>query len=438
MSRKNRLFAKLASTVNNNGKLQETSLAADIDVGGVEGYADTNALPPSPSLGDLALVTSTNTLYVYNGSAWFNIAIANQAPTAITGNEASYALASDGTPTIVTLTSTDPEGFPLTWSSSASGDTQVGTVTNTDNVFTITPSTDEADAGELSVTFSVTDGTNTENSTSTFTLAFAYTPQASQFSDGGLLANGNTWGANTSSLLGLKVSPDGSRMWLMHTGNQSPERAIFQLDLTTPYDVTTATNSTYKLGNFQGDFVWSTDGYILLTQEDTGYVAKRTCSTPYDITTMGEPTPPGDYINVGTSQRITGMQVSPDGLRLLAISQVSSNDRKIQEFTMSSPNNFSSLTLTSTGSRVLSTTGSTSMVYNNDGTKLYVAHDYYIDEYNVTGTPYGTSLSTRRGRFTANSSTFGTTGVGFFNSDGTKLIAYSKNRREVRLINTGS
>ena len=172
MSRKNILAAKLISTLNNNGKLQETSLAADIDVGGVEGYADTNALPENPSLGDLALVTSTNTLYVYNGSAWFNIAIANQAPTAITGNQASYELAIDGTPTVVTLVSTDPEGFPLTWSSSVSGDTQVGTVVQADNVFTITPSSDEADIGTLSITFSVTDGNNTENSTSTFTLAF--------------------------------------------------------------------------------------------------------------------------------------------------------------------------------------------------------------------------------------------------------------------------
>ena len=140
--------------------------------GGVDDYADVNALPSSPSLGDLAFITGTNTLYVYNGSAWFNIAIANQAPTAISGNEATYALAADGTPTTVTLVSTDPEGLPLTWSSSVSGDTQVGTVTNTDNVFTITPSTNEADAGTLSITFTVTDGNNTENSTSTFTLSF--------------------------------------------------------------------------------------------------------------------------------------------------------------------------------------------------------------------------------------------------------------------------
>ena len=172
MSRKNRLFAKLANTINDNGKLQETSLAADIDVGGVEGYADTNSLPANPSLGDLAFVTGTNILYVYSGSAWFNIALANQAPTAISGNEASYTLATDGTPTVVTLTSTDPEGFPLTWSATTSGDTQVGTVTNVDNVFTITPSTDNGDAGTLSVTFSVTDGNNSESSISSFSLSF--------------------------------------------------------------------------------------------------------------------------------------------------------------------------------------------------------------------------------------------------------------------------
>lgn len=145
---------------------------AGVAGGGVESYADVNALPASPTVGDLALITGTNKLYVYDGTSWFNIAIVNQAPTAITGNEASYALALDGTPTVVTLVSTDPEGFPLTWSATTSGDTQVGTLAQADNVFTITPSTNEADIGTLSVTFSVTDGTNTENSTSTFRLAF--------------------------------------------------------------------------------------------------------------------------------------------------------------------------------------------------------------------------------------------------------------------------
>ena len=136
-------------------------------------YANTTDLPTSEvTTGAMAYVSANNKLYMWNGTAWFNIAIVNQAPTAITGNQATYDLATNGTPTIVTLVSTDPEGFPLTWSSSTSGDTQVGAVTNTDNVFTITPSTDENNAGVLSVTFSVTDGTNTETSVSSFTLQF--------------------------------------------------------------------------------------------------------------------------------------------------------------------------------------------------------------------------------------------------------------------------
>ena len=163
-------FSNFKSTL-----ISASTTAAGIELGGtggVEGYADVNALPENPSLGALALVTGTNKLYVYNGSAWFNIAIVNQAPTAISGNLANYVLAADGTPTVVTLVSTDPEGLPLTWSATTSGDSQVGTLTQADNVFTITPSTDQADIGTLSLTFSVTDGNNTETSVSSFILSF--------------------------------------------------------------------------------------------------------------------------------------------------------------------------------------------------------------------------------------------------------------------------
>jgi hypothetical protein len=140
---------------------------------GITAYANTTDLPTSEvTTGAMAYVSANNKLYLWNGTAWFNIAIVNQAPTAITGNQATYVLATDGTPTVVTLVSTDPEGLPLTWSSSTSGDTQVGTLSQTDNVFTITPSTDEANIGTLSVTFSVTDGNNTETSVSSFTLEF--------------------------------------------------------------------------------------------------------------------------------------------------------------------------------------------------------------------------------------------------------------------------
>jgi hypothetical protein len=155
---------------------EATRYTGIVDAGlivGTSTYVNSSNLPTSNvEVGAMAYVSDTNKLYMWNGTAWFNIAIVNQAPTAITGNQASYVLAKDGTPTVVTLVSTDPEGLPLTWSSSTSGDTQVGTLSQTDNVFTITPSTNEANIGTLSVTFSVTDGNNTETSVSSFILVF--------------------------------------------------------------------------------------------------------------------------------------------------------------------------------------------------------------------------------------------------------------------------
>jgi hypothetical protein len=61
---------------------------------GTTAYANTTDLPTSEvTTGAMAYVSANNKLYMWNGSAWFNIAIVNQAPTAITGNQATYDLA---------------------------------------------------------------------------------------------------------------------------------------------------------------------------------------------------------------------------------------------------------------------------------------------------------------------------------------------------------
>jgi hypothetical protein len=126
------------------------------------------------SSGDQAFVTANNKLYFYNGSGWYLIAtVQNDAPSAITGVNGTYELSIDGTATTITAVSTDPEGFPLTWSSSTSGLGSIATVSNTDNVFTITPSTTVSDAGTFTLTINATDGVNGAVSTSTnLTLTF--------------------------------------------------------------------------------------------------------------------------------------------------------------------------------------------------------------------------------------------------------------------------
>ena len=48
------------------------------------------------STGDQALVTATNKLFMYNGSGWYIIAtIANESPSAISGVDSNYALATE-------------------------------------------------------------------------------------------------------------------------------------------------------------------------------------------------------------------------------------------------------------------------------------------------------------------------------------------------------
>ena len=131
--------------------------------------------------GDQAFVTANNKLFLYNGSGWYLVAtVQNSSPSAITGVDGTYALATDGTATTITAVSTDPEGVPLTWSyavttgSLTNGGGASATVSQADNVFTITPSTNTAYAGTFTLTFSATDGvTGAVSAVSAFTLAFS-------------------------------------------------------------------------------------------------------------------------------------------------------------------------------------------------------------------------------------------------------------------------
>lgn len=164
--------AEVDTNFNNLKTAVESNVTALADAGGVTVYSTIDDLPLSSlTAGDLAYVSATNRLYLTNGTGWYNIALVNQTPT-ISGNSASYTLAIDGTPTVVTLAATDPEGLPITWSYVTTGLTNEATITNTDNVFTITPSTDPANQGDFSITFRASDGVNIGTAASDFTLAF--------------------------------------------------------------------------------------------------------------------------------------------------------------------------------------------------------------------------------------------------------------------------
>jgi hypothetical protein len=169
---------------NSGGVVQDTVTGSGPASTAVTNLSDLTAIA-SPATGQSVLVTSTNKLYIYNGTGWYLIAeVTNLSPTAITGLNATYDLAIDGTATTITMNSTDPEGATLTWSHAITTGTlgSTATITNVNNVFTITPSTTEADAGSFSVTFSASDGSQAATSASDFTLSFGPTPSSYLFS----------------------------------------------------------------------------------------------------------------------------------------------------------------------------------------------------------------------------------------------------------------
>ena len=139
-------------------------------------YAALADLPLSDvATGAQAYVGATNRLYLWNGTGWYNIALINTAPTITTGGDATYALALDGSATVVTLEANDPEGFDIVWSYAVTTGSlgSTATVTQNNNVFTITPSIVEADAGDFTLTFTASDGVSLSTSASQFSLVFA-------------------------------------------------------------------------------------------------------------------------------------------------------------------------------------------------------------------------------------------------------------------------
>ena len=143
---------------------------------GVTVYATIDDLPlTGVTEGSMALVDSTDKLYIFSDTGWYSISIVNTTPS-ISGVNAAYTLATNGSATTITVTASDPEGIPITYSivSDTSGNIATvsqGTGSNT-NVWTITPSTNTANSGSFTLVFRASDGTNVASASSTFTLLF--------------------------------------------------------------------------------------------------------------------------------------------------------------------------------------------------------------------------------------------------------------------------
>jgi len=181
--------------------------ANDGSTAGLVVYDSTGLLPSSGlTAGSQAYVTANNRLYISNGAGWFNRALINATPALSLSSSGTIALATDGTPTTITMTATDSDNSDanLVLSLESGGDLfKFATVSQDSSVVTITPrSSDSATAlgfdGSATLTFRVSDGINQATVQNTFTLSFGpdWTGSyADQILDGDA-TNGSAFGAS--------------------------------------------------------------------------------------------------------------------------------------------------------------------------------------------------------------------------------------------------
>lgn len=180
MASKTRLLSAILKS-GSSGLIPQISLSPEISLGGGTDAYDSIALLPlsNNATGDQAFVSGdSDRLYIWNGTGWFNIALINTNPSIVQGPAGSYQFEIDGTPIEITLLANDPEGIPITWSYSVTsgsltnGGGTTATVSQNNNVFTITPTTNTNYGGVFDLTFTASDGINIDTAVSTFTLTF--------------------------------------------------------------------------------------------------------------------------------------------------------------------------------------------------------------------------------------------------------------------------
>jgi hypothetical protein len=194
-------------------------------------YANLAAFPSSPTAADLAYANDTNTLYLYNGTAWEVVASGNDESPVITTEPPTVeqALNSDGTTSTVTMVAQDPEGFDIVYgiaykTANNARPTQLSsdtTINQSTGVYTFTPTTTEANAGTFRARLSASDGARITTRFVDFNLTFIIADITNwqhhslapmeKITDGKTLTvNGGSWQSYVSNLSTLAPYLEGA------------------------------------------------------------------------------------------------------------------------------------------------------------------------------------------------------------------------------------
>ena len=133
---------KISKILNLAGKVKSVHLDSDRIVASanlgvqnaVKVVTSADTLPATAAVGDQAVATSSNRLYIYTGDGWYNIALINTAPYFTTSPNASYVVSNSGAQTNIEILAVDSEGINIVYT--ATGDS------NFNDAFTIVKDSD--------------------------------------------------------------------------------------------------------------------------------------------------------------------------------------------------------------------------------------------------------------------------------------------------------
>ena len=174
----------LSATINSATSLIKSSIDGTVTTSTLEQsaqqYANAAALPSvGNTFGEMALVQSTNRMYVWNGSGWYNVALINTNPVFTTSPASEYTFGADSPRSTITITvaASDPESIGVSFSFETGGSMDsMASVTQDSSVFTLVPKGNDSltDGVTLtgSLTIKATDGVNIVPAVSSFTLTF--------------------------------------------------------------------------------------------------------------------------------------------------------------------------------------------------------------------------------------------------------------------------
>ena len=309
------ILSKTEAANTTNLPLLNTSSPTGVDSAqvqsiGLEHFSTLDSLPiTNLEAGQQAYVSGTNRLYMSNGSGWFNVALINATPSLTIDPAGTIVLATDGTPTTITLTATDsdtPAGI-ITFSVESDGSFGgLGSLSQDSSVFTITPLT-ESDASTTSatLTFKASDGVNFGSGTSALSLTFAAQPVQNSRHTIALITATDLTGQDNSP---ADASPDNLSLSMngnVKTQSLTPYRyhSISTADvLSTGFSLSASSNFDFGTGDFTIEWWqwWEEDISGYHTFLNINYAGSPNCTIQTDGSNRGYIT----YTN-GTSNTMT-------------------------------------------------------------------------------------------------------------------------------------